>query len=288
MLEGSVRRSADQIRVNAQLINAETAAHIRAERFDRTAGDLFALQDEITSRIAVALDLELVAAEAGRPTEHPDAIDFILRGRAATYKSPTRNSYAEAVDWFERALSLDPASVEARSLLASTLAERALDRMTGTSADDFARAEVFVREVLTVSPRSPIAHYAYGQVLRASRRNEQAIPEYQEALAFNRNWADALAGLGWCKFWVGSLDESIALHERALRLSPRDPQIGYWHFRIGLCICYSRAPKRRFLGLKGLAVRSRPSRWSTPFSVQPMPSMVSPNAAPQSSPKPIG
>jgi len=234
VLEGSVRRSADQIRVNAQLINAETAAHIRAERFDRTAGDLFALQDEITSRIAVALDLELVAAEAGRPTEHPDAIDFILRGRAATYKSPTRNSYAEAVDWFERALSLDPGSVEARSLLASTLAERALDRMTGTSADDFARAEVFVREVLTVSPRSPIAHYASGQVLRASRRNEQAIPEYQEALAFNRNWADALAGLGWCKFWVGSLDESIALHERALRLSPRDPQIGYWHFRIGL------------------------------------------------------
>jgi tetratricopeptide (TPR) repeat protein len=106
--------------------------------------------------------------------------------------------------------------------------------MTDTSADDFARAEALVRQVLTVSPRSPIAHYAYGQVLRATRRNEQAIPEYQEALAFNRGWADALAGLGWCKFWVGSIDEAIALHEQAIRLSPRDPQIGYWYFRIGL------------------------------------------------------
>jgi tetratricopeptide (TPR) repeat protein len=91
-----------------------------------------------------------------------------------------------------------------------------------------------VRDSLTVSPRSPIAHYAFGQVLRASRRNEQCIPEYQEALAFNHSWADALAGLGWCKFWVGLLDEAIALHEQAVRLSPRDPQIGYWYFRIGL------------------------------------------------------
>jgi TolB-like protein len=66
VLEGSIRRSGDRVQVNVQLIDAETAAHIWAERFDRTAGDLFALQDEITSRIAVALDLELIAAEAGR------------------------------------------------------------------------------------------------------------------------------------------------------------------------------------------------------------------------------
>ncbi len=74
---------ASQVRVNAQLIDAETDAHLWAERFDRDTGDLFALQDEITSRIAVALNLELVGAEAARPTEHPDALDYILRGRAA-------------------------------------------------------------------------------------------------------------------------------------------------------------------------------------------------------------
>ena len=86
VLEGSVRRSGNQVRVNAQLIDAETDAHLWAERFDRDTGDLFALQNEITSRIAIALNLELIAAEAARPTEHPDALDYILRGRAALSK----------------------------------------------------------------------------------------------------------------------------------------------------------------------------------------------------------
>jgi len=80
VLEGSVRRSGDQVRVNVQLIDAESDAHLWAERFDCNTGDLFALQNEITSRIAVALDLELVGAEAARRTEHPDALDYILRG----------------------------------------------------------------------------------------------------------------------------------------------------------------------------------------------------------------
>jgi TolB-like protein len=82
-LEGSVRRSGSQVRVSAQLIDAETDAHLWAERLDRDIGDLFALQDEITSRIANALNIELIAAEAARPSEHADAFDYILRGRAA-------------------------------------------------------------------------------------------------------------------------------------------------------------------------------------------------------------
>ena len=121
VLEGSVRRSADQLRVNVQLIDAETGAHLWAERFDRDTGDLFAVQNEITSRIAVALNIELVGAEAARPTERPDALDYILRGRAASWKSPTPEKYAEAVGFFERALTLDPHSVEAQSLLAAAL-----------------------------------------------------------------------------------------------------------------------------------------------------------------------
>jgi TolB-like protein len=115
VLEGSVRRSGDRVRVNAQLIDAETDAHLWAERFDRGIGDLFALQDEITSRIAVELNLELIAAEAARPINHPDAVDYIFRGRAAQSKPPTRDNYAEAVGWFERALELDPRSADAQS-----------------------------------------------------------------------------------------------------------------------------------------------------------------------------
>jgi TolB-like protein len=81
VLEGSVRRSGNQVRVNAQLIEAKSDTHLWAERFDGEVSDLFASQDEVVSRIAIALDLELTRAEGTRPTNHPDALDFILRGR---------------------------------------------------------------------------------------------------------------------------------------------------------------------------------------------------------------
>ena len=126
-LEGSVRRSGNQLRVTAQLIDAETDAHLWAERFDRDTADLFVLQNEITSRIARALNLEIIAAEAARPTDNPDALNYILRGRAAIPKPPSRNNSVEAISLFERALALDPTSVEAQSWLADTLATRMLE-----------------------------------------------------------------------------------------------------------------------------------------------------------------
>jgi adenylate cyclase len=101
VLEGSIRRSGNRVRTNAQLIDAETDAHLWAERFDRDADDLFALQDEVTSRIAIALNLELVSAEAARSADHPDALDFILRGRALSSTSPTSENYAEAIRLYE-------------------------------------------------------------------------------------------------------------------------------------------------------------------------------------------
>ena len=119
VLEGSVQRSGNQVRINAQLIDAETDTHLWAERFDRGIGDLFALQNEITGRIASALNLTLIASEAARPTEHPDALDHIFRGRAAIYKPASRRNFAEAIAEFEQAVALDPQSVEAQSRLAS-------------------------------------------------------------------------------------------------------------------------------------------------------------------------
>ena len=104
VLEGSVQRSGNQARINAQLIDAATDSHLWAERFAGHMNDLFALQDEITSRIAIALKLELPAAEAARRTEHPDALDYILRARAAGLKPPTRENRAERIDILERAL----------------------------------------------------------------------------------------------------------------------------------------------------------------------------------------
>ena len=229
VLEGEVQRSGNRVRVTTQLIDAETDVHLWAERFDGDAGDLFALQDEITNRIAVALDLELVDAEATRPTPNRDAQDYILRGRAVRLKPPSRENRTEAVLLFERALALDQESVAAQSWLAIALTARVLDSMAGTAVADIACAEDLAERALAASPRSSVARFAKGQVLRAQHRNEEAILEYETVIALNRNWAHAYSHLGWCKFMTGSIEELIPAQEQAIRLSPRDPQVGLFY-----------------------------------------------------------
>jgi TolB-like protein/Flp pilus assembly protein TadD len=233
VLEGSVRRSGSQVRVSAQLIDAATDAHLWAERFDHATGDLFVLQNEITSRIANALGVELIAAEAAQPTEHPDALDYILRGRAEGLKSPSRDSYVERISMFEDALALDPQSVEGQSRLAHSLVGRALDLSTDSATADLARAEGLVAEALAASPRSAYAHFVKGQLLRAQGRIEEAIPEYETALALDHNSVGALHGLALCKLFTGAMEETIPLEEQAIRLSPRDPVVGNRYGVIG-------------------------------------------------------
>ena len=233
VLEGEVQRSGSQVRVTAQLIDAETDVHLWAERFTGDAGDLFALQDEITSRIAVALDLELVEAEASRPIERPDTRDYILRGRAVRLQPPSRENRAEAIALFERAWVLDPQSAAAQSWLAIALTARVLDFMAPTAPADIARAEELAERALVALPRSTIPHFGKAQVLRAQHRYAEAIPEYETVIALNRNWAHSYSHLGWCKFMTGLIDQLIPTQEQAIRLSPRDPQIGLFYSRIG-------------------------------------------------------
>jgi tetratricopeptide (TPR) repeat protein len=233
VLEGSVRRSGKQLRVSAQLIDAETDAHLWAERFDRDIDDLFAMQIEITSRLANALGAELITVEAARPTENPDARDYILRGRAATLNPTSRDTYAEVISFFERALALDPKSIEAQTRLASALANRALIGVTDSAAADIARAETLVTEALAASPRYAPAHFAKGNVLRAQGRCEEAIRECEAVLAVDGNAVGVLDALADCKILTGAMEEVIPLAERAIRLSPRDPGIGWWYIRIG-------------------------------------------------------
>jgi TolB-like protein/class 3 adenylate cyclase len=233
VLEGSVRRSGDRVRVNAQLIDAETDAHLWAERFDGDTSDLFALQDEITSRIANTLGVELIAAEAARPTENPDALDYILRGRAVRHRPNSPDVFAEAISLFEHALVLDPRSVEAQALLAGALADRMLDFGSSTYDSDLRRAEELSLKALARAPRDPLAHLVRGHVLRVQGQLEEAISEYETVLAFNPNQVGALAAIGRCKIFIGPIEEAIPAQERAIRLSPRDPQIGLWYFRIG-------------------------------------------------------
>jgi TolB-like protein/class 3 adenylate cyclase len=233
VLEGSVQRSSNQLRVTAQLIDAQTDAHLWAERFDREPGDLFALQNDITTRIASALGVELIAREATRPNDNPDALDYILRGRAAGARGPVRENAAQAISLFDRALALDPQSVEAQRRLASALVVRVIIGTADSAAADIARADGLIGQALAASPRNWFAHWVKGQVLLAQHRCEDAVPEYETALALNRNAVVALSSLSWCKLYAGSIEEVIPLQEQAIRLSPRDPAIGFFYGAIG-------------------------------------------------------
>jgi TolB-like protein/class 3 adenylate cyclase/Tfp pilus assembly protein PilF len=233
VVEGSVRRSDNRVRVSTQLIDAATDAHLWAERFDRDTGDVFALQNEITSRLANALGIELITAEVARPAEHRDALDYILRGRAELLKPRTPDTYGEAINLFERALALDPRSVEAQSRLAHSLENRVSNGMTNSAPSDLARAEMLIDQALAAAPRYALAHFVKGHLLRAQQRWEEAIPEYESALALDRNLVGALTNLASGKLYAGSIEEVIPLAEQAIRLSPRDPGIGHCYYWIG-------------------------------------------------------
>jgi TolB-like protein len=233
LLEGSVRRLGQQVRVNAQLVDAETGAHLWAERLDRDTGDLLRLQNEITGQIARALQFELAIADARRLTEHPDALDYILRGRAAWWKSTYRSNNAEALGLFERALALDPGAVEAQIWLAYMFISRVLNFLSDAPDVDLQRADELIAPALAVSPNSAWARYVKGQVLRAQLQYEDAAIEYETAIAFDRNLANAYAWLGSCKLYIGSVDEVIPFVEYAIHLSPHDFNLADFYWLIG-------------------------------------------------------
>jgi adenylate cyclase len=234
VLEGSVRRSGNQVRVNAQLIDAATNTHLWAERFDHDIGDLFAVQNEITGRIANTHGWELIGAETARPTDRPGALDYLLRGRAVFGTGNVRENIEKAVDLFERALALDSSSVATQSGLANALTHRAAHKDPAAAAVDVRRAEELIAQALAASPSDSYTHRTKGFLLRFTRRCEEAIPEFEISLAANRNDPYTLLQLSICKYLTGGSDrEAIALAEQAIRLSPRDPSMGWCYTWIG-------------------------------------------------------
>jgi len=204
-----------------------------ADRLDRDTVDLFALQNEITGQIARALQFELDVADAGRVTEHPDALDYILRGRASWWRSTYRSANTEALGLFERALALDPGAVEAQIWLALLVINRVHSFVSDAPDLDVHRADELIARALVVSPNNAWAHFVKGQVLRAQSRLEDAAIEYETAIALDRNLANAHAWLGSCKLYSGLVDEVVPPVECAIRLSPRDRNLADFCWLIG-------------------------------------------------------
>ena len=232
VLEGSVQRSGNRLRVNVQLVDTETGAHLWAERFDKPVADLFDMQDEIVSRLANSLDAELVAAEARRAqrSPHPDAMDLVFQGRSWFNKGLTPDYMARARSFFEKAMALDPENIEAMVGSARVDAVLATAVMTEDYSARLAAAETTITRVLSLAPNHASAHVILGLVQVFTNRAAQGIAEYEQALALDRNSARAHALIGLAKVFLGRGAETEAHVKEALRLSPRDTVSHQWSY----------------------------------------------------------
>jgi TolB-like protein len=236
VLEGSVQRRGNRLRVNVQLIDAETGNHLWAERFDKPIADFFDMQDEIVSRLANALDAQLIEAEARRARRslHPDAMDLYFQGRAYWNKGMTPEYLAQAADFFERALALDAGHVDAMVGWATVVASIAGSFASDDRAAQLAAAETTLTKVLSMAPRHAWAHLTLGAVQMFTNRAIQGISECERALALDHNLADAHACIGMGKYFAGRAEETEAHILEALRLSPRDVHAYRWMQFVGI------------------------------------------------------
>jgi adenylate cyclase len=233
VLEGSVQRDASRMRVNVQLIDAESGKHLWAERFDKPVADLFEMQDEIVARLANQLGTELTSAEAHRAerASNPDSMDLFFQGLATLNKGINVENMAQARGHFERALAADPGNLDA------LLGVGRVDYSVGGAylSDDrdarLAAAEAAIAKVLSQRPNDALAHEIMGGILNQTHRSDQGIAEFERALALNPNLAAAQGDIGLAKIFVGHPEETGAHENEALRLSPRDSFAWLWlHF----------------------------------------------------------
>jgi TolB-like protein/class 3 adenylate cyclase len=236
VLEGSIQRGGNRIRVNMQLIGAETGSNLWAERFDKPLADLFDMQDEIVARLANALNAQLIAAEARRAQQaaSPDSMDLHFQGLAWYNKGLTPDNVAQARGFFDRALAADPDNVDALVGSARVDAvEGALlfvpDRMAA-----FAAAEAKLTKALSAVPDHARAHLVLGIVDIFTRRAAEGIAECEHALALDGNLAQAHSFIGRGKIFVGRAEETEAHVAEGLRLSPRDTMAYVWMTHTGI------------------------------------------------------
>ena len=236
VLEGSVQRAGNRMRINVQLGEAETGGHIWSERFDKPIVDLFDMQDEIVSRLANRLGHELAQAEAERAerSANPNSVDHYFLGLAALNEGRTADLLAKARIHFDRALDLDPDNVDA-------LVGRALVDVLSFSSwlsDDRAMglcsAESDLGKALKLRPDNANAHLIMGTVRIWSNRVAQGIAECERALTIDPNLAAAHGSIGMAKYFAGRSEETEAHILQALRISPRDPRAWLWTAYAGI------------------------------------------------------
>jgi TolB-like protein/class 3 adenylate cyclase/Flp pilus assembly protein TadD len=230
VLEGSVQRGGNRMRVNVQLIDAETGNHLWAERFDKPVADLFDMQDEIVARLANQLRSELIAVEArwAERVQHPESIDLYFRGMASVHIGGSPANLSQARDFFEQAVTLNPDNVEALVGLAHCDAYLGGGLFGPDRTARLTAAATALDRVLSLAPNNASAHQNVGHLMVFTNRATQALSELERALKLDPNLAAAHASIGLAKITLGRAEETERHIEEALRLSPLDVTAYLW------------------------------------------------------------
>jgi adenylate cyclase len=238
VLEGSVQRDGTRVRVNAQLIDAYSGAHIWADRFEEDVADLFKLQDEVVARLATSLGYELVKTEAEKDarSRSPDEVDLTMRGWALVWeqqqqRTKENNNAAEAL--FERALKIDPNETDA---LAGNAYAYLLEytRGWGTAGADY-EAKILGQadRAIALAPDNVRAYYVKSLYLTSSQRATEGLSAADAGLAINPDDPPLRRARGAAEVVLGRYEQAISDVQQAMRLSPRDPRIGLWLVDLG-------------------------------------------------------
>lgn len=246
VLEGSVRKAANRVRITGQLVDAETGGHLWAERYEGALDDVFELQDRITESVVGAIAQELERAEIERakrkPTEIYDAYDYFLRGMAS-FHAGGPEAVDQAVSCFRKAVALDPDYASAYGMAAWCLFWRRLNGWSADHAGDTAEGARLARRAVDLGKNDAVALTRGGHALAHFTRDlDTGIDFLDKALVLNANLAAAWFLGGFLRLWRGEPDEAIKRFEHAMRLSPLDPEM----FRVQAGVAMAHLMARRF------------------------------------------
>jgi adenylate cyclase len=239
VLEGSVQRDQNRVRVNAQLVDAETGAQLWADRFAEDVADLFKLQDQVVVRLANTLGLELVKAEAEKSarSKNPDAIDLTMRGRALQWqwwwRQRTKDNNDRVRALYEQALKIDPTEADALAGEALTYAIDYAWEWTNPETNYVSKILDQADQAIALDPDNVTAYYAKSTYLQYTGRWNDALRVLDAGLAMNPSSATLYASRTIAENNLGRFEQAKSDAQQAMRLSPRDPQMGWWHVVLG-------------------------------------------------------
>jgi adenylate cyclase len=230
VLEGSVQRDQDQVRVNAQLIDGGTGAHLWADRFEEVVANLFKLQDEVVGRLANTLRYELIKAEAQKDAaaKDPDAIDFNMRGRALLWVPYTQDKFDTARSWFAKALKINPNDGDALAGGAYTYALEFTFGSRNSAVDYDTKILGPADRAIMVDQDNILAYLAKSSYLLVTSRPDDAFRAADAGLAVDPNSASLLDARSIAETYLRRFEQAKSDVQQAMRLSPRDPALSQW------------------------------------------------------------